>query len=108
MQNTLEVLPCLLMVIDFDHPLPVACCLLQVVEFTDVDQDEDVLFKAGSSEADRGLKKVRTDPRVGADGPGNLGHVGTCGLADLGHGVDAGNLLSLEGIGSQLGQFRRP
>ena len=61
------------------HLVPVVGHLLQAHSLADVDQVEDVLLEAGAAKADRGVEELGADAGVGADGLGNLLHIGACG-----------------------------
>ena len=65
----------------------------------------DVLGQAAAAEADAGVEELAPDPVVVADRVGELGDVGAGGLADLGHGVDEGDLGGQERVGRGLDQL---
>jgi hypothetical protein len=61
--------------------------------FAEVDQTEHVLLETASAEADTRSQKVGPNSGVPSDGMGYVGDVGSGGLADRRHGVDAGDPL---------------
>src|SRR5690606_12291809 len=64
----------------------------------------DVLGQAAAAEADPGTEELLADAVVVAEGLGELDDVGASGLAQLGHGVDEGDLGGQEGVGGDLDQ----
>ena len=65
----------------------------------------DVLGQAAAAEAEAGGEEPVADAGVVADGLGEVGDVGAGGLADLGHGVDEGDLGREEGVRGDLDQL---
>ncbi|RUS34123.1 hypothetical protein BC938DRAFT_482319 [Jimgerdemannia flammicorona] len=92
--------PFLLVLVHDDHLVPVGSDLGQVEGLSKVRQVEDVFLEAGTAEADRGLEELGANASVLADSVGDLVNVGARGLADGGEGVDGGDALGEEGIGS--------
>ncbi len=74
----------------------------------EVDEVQDILFEAGTAEADAGIQKLWADAAVHADGPGDLGDIGLRLFAEGGDGVDRGDPLGKEGIGDELGELAAP
>lgn len=66
----------------------------------EVDEVENVLLEARSTETDRRLEELGTDARVNSARVGDLVDVGTGGFADGGEGVDGRDTLGEEGVGS--------
>jgi hypothetical protein len=83
----------LLVLVHLDDAHPVASDLGKVERLGEVDEVEDVLLEARSSEPDGGLEELGTDSGVLADGVSDLVDVGSGSLADGGEGVDGGDSL---------------
>src|SRR5690606_20205856 len=71
------------------------------------DQRSRVLGEAGAAEAGAGVKELAPDPAVEADAAGDVVHVRTDALAQIGDLVDEGDLGGEEGVGRIFGQLRR-
>ena len=65
----------------------------------------DVLGQAAAAEAEAGLQEPAADPVVVGQRLGQLRHVRAGRLADLGHGVDEGDLGGQERVGRDLHQL---
>ena len=67
----------------------------------------DVLGEAGTSVADAGTEEARADAAVETDAAGDLLDVRAGGLAEVGDGVDEGDLEGQECVGGVLDDLRR-
>ena len=65
-----------LRLIDFQNALPVGGGLRQTVIFAEINQIQQILLEAGTSETDPGPEKFRPDSGVASGGRGNLGDAG--------------------------------
>ena len=70
-------------------------------------ESPQVLGKAVSSEADAGVKEVRTDAGIQSNTTGDPGDVSPELFAEVGHHVDERNLGSQKGVGGMFYDFRR-
>ena len=98
----------LLVVVHDDYLVPVLRDLIEALGLADVHEVEDVLLEAGAAEAHRGVEELGSDAGVGADGVGDLAHVGSGLLAQGRDGVDGRDALGKEGVGHELGELRGP
>ena len=70
--------------------------------FGEIDEIENVLLEAGSSEADRRFEEAIPDSRIKSAGVRYFVDVGSSDFADGGEGVDRGDTLSEKGVGSLI------
>ena len=75
--------------------------------FGDVDEGLDVLREAGAAVAEAGVEEGSADALVHADAFSDLFDVGAGSFADVGHGVDVGNLEREERVRGVLDQLGR-
>src|SRR4029453_17345554 len=94
--------------VDGDHLLPVVRHLLQTVVSAQVDEVENILLKAGSSQADRRLQKLGSDSAVLSSREGDFIDIGARRLAQCRKSVHRGNALRQKRVRYQLGQLTRP
>ena len=97
----------LLVLVHVNDGLPVSSDLGQVKGLGKVNQVEDILLEARSSETDGSLEELGTDSRVLSDGVGDLVDVGSGSLTDGGESVDGGDSLKEEEVEErgQLDEF---
>ena len=98
----------LLVFVDFDDALPVIGHLVETIAAAQIDEVQDVLFEAGTAEADAGIEKLCADAAVHPDGPGDLADIGLGLFAEGGDGVDRRDPLGKKGIGDELGKLAAP
>ena len=70
-------------------------------------EGSNVLGQAASAEPDAGAQETTADTIVHADRLGESCHIGPRRVADLGHGVDEGDLRGQERVRTDLDQFGR-
>lgn len=92
----------LLVLVHDDDLLPVFGDLGQVQLLREVDEVEDVLLEARTTETNRGLQELGTQAGIAAAGIGDLIDIGTGGLANGRQSVDGGDTLSKHGVGSLM------
>mmetsp|Transcript_26117 Transcript_26117/g.61216 ORF Transcript_26117/g.61216 Transcript_26117/m.61216 type:complete len:500 (+) Transcript_26117:98-1597(+) len=100
--------PLLLVLVHFNHLVPVLGALVEAEGLAEVHKVEDVLLEARPAEAHRRVQELRADARVRADRARDLRDVGIRRFAEGRDRVDAGYALGKYGVGHELGELRRP
>lgn len=98
----------LLVLVHIHDLAPVRSDLRQVEALAEVDQVEDILLEARSTETDRGAEELVANTRIETDSVCDLVDVGTGDLTDGGEGVDGRDTLGEHGVGGELGKLGRP
>ncbi len=71
-----------------------------------LDQRQCVLGEAGAAISRPGMQELRPDAAVQPDAAGDVLHIGTDFLAEIGNLVDEGDLHRQEGVAGIFDQFR--
>ena len=82
--------------------------LLEPHSLTDVDEVQDVLLKARTSESHGSVQELGADTNVVGERIRHLRHISVRGLAQGRDGIDGRHSLCEEGICHELGDFRAP
>lgn len=91
----------------YDLP-PVRSDLGKVQAFGKIDQVEDILLEARSTETDGSFQEFRAHSTVLANGEGDLVDVGASRFADGRECIDGRDTLGEHGVGGEFGEFGRP
>jgi hypothetical protein len=69
-------------------------------------EGQHIFGEAGAAVTDAGIKKARTNARIGADAVADLIHVCSDTFADGGNGIDKGNFHREKSVAGVFGQLR--
>ena len=94
--------------VELHHLLPIAGHLIKAVVAAEVDEVEDIFLKTAATKSRTGLEELGADAGIGTDRLAHFHHIGAGGLAESGDGVDRGDALGEEGVGSELGELTAP
>jgi hypothetical protein len=98
----------LLVIVHENDLIPVSGALIETICFAEVDQVEDILLEAGSSESDGRVKKAVSNTCIHTNSPGDFGNISSSGFTESGDGVDRRDTLGEECVGDELGEFGGP